>query len=287
MPITRRISLLLLSPLGLALLAGLLIPMGILLAYSFFTFELLEAQPGFHLDSYKEVFTDPVYRKFAANTLWIALPTTALSVVGGYIAAYYLVLVARPRARMLGLALIVISMLASYLARIYAWRTLMGEQGVINSLLQDLGLTDEPAGLLLFSRTAAVIAQTNYLLPFSALLFASSMAGIDPELRQSARDLGAGAAQTFRRITLPLTGKAVLAAVSVTFFLSAADYITPGLVGGANASTFGVAIATQLTQSTNYPLGAATSFAMVLGFVAFFLLARAALRLARLLPAEA
>src|SRR5262245_27035492 len=112
MRISRRLAAVLLSPLGLLLLAGGLIPAGILFVYSFYGYSLFQITPGFHLSWYRTVLTDPLYRKVAWNTLAIALPTVALTVAGGFAIAYYLVFRAH-RSRTPLFALVVVSMLAS------------------------------------------------------------------------------------------------------------------------------------------------------------------------------
>ncbi len=272
------------TPLGILLAVGVLAPAAILLVYSFYGFSLFQIRPGFHLDSYRQIFGERVYRTATRNTLAIALPTTLASVAGGYAIAYHIVFVAR-RARNALLLLVVVSMLASYLARIYAWRTLMGEQGIVNTMLQSAGVTDRPIGWLLFSRLPVILAEINLYLPFTALVCFASLSGVADELREAARDLGASRLTTLRRVTLPLSGSALFGSAALTFFLSCGDYVTPAFLGGpSTSSTFGTVIAAQVTTDGNYPLSAALSFTMVLLFVVYAAVLFAALRGARLLP---
>ena len=114
-----------------------------------------------------------------------------ISVAGGYAIAYYLAFKAK-RSRTPLFALVVVSMLASYLARIYAWRTLMGSDGIVNSTLQSLGLVHHPVSWLIFSRTPVILAEANLYLPIAALILYASLSGLPPELEEAARDLGAG-----------------------------------------------------------------------------------------------
>src|SRR5207253_6115651 len=116
---------------------------------------------------------------------------------------------------------------ASYLARVYAWRTLMGENGIVNSTLHAAGLVHKPIPWLLFSRVAVILAEANLYLPIASLILFASLAGVAPELREVSRDLGAGPFQTLRRVSLPLTGRAVFGAAALSFFLSCGDYVTP------------------------------------------------------------
>jgi spermidine/putrescine transport system permease protein len=264
---------------------AMVIPAAILLLYSFYGFSLYQIHPGFHLEWYQQVFSQSLYRTVAGNTLAIALPVTAISVVGGYLIAYYLVFHASGRGRTLLFALVVISMLASYLARVYAWRTLMGERGIINSALESIGVIHHPLGSLLFSRLPVIAAEVNLYMPIATLILFASLSGVTADVREVARDLGAGPIQTLRRVTIPLSGRGVLGAATLTFFLSCGDYITPVLLGGTSSSqTFGTTIATQLITNGNYPLGAALSFVMIAMFAIYALLLAGAMKTLRFLP---
>lgn len=285
MPVRRTVGTGLSSPLVLVLFIGVIGPALLLLVYSFYRYSLFQIHPAFQLGGYQQIFSQSLYRTVAWNTLAIAVPTTIVSVAGGYAIAYYIVFVAG-RDRTLVLALVVIAMLASYLARIYAWRTLMGSNGVINSLLEHLGIIQHPFGFILFSRFAVIVAEVNLYMPICALISFASLSGVAPEVREVARDLGAGRFQTLRRVTLPLSGSAVYGSAALAFFLSCGDYITPVFLGGPSSSqTFGTTIASQVITDANYPFAAALSVVMVLAFAVYAVLLRGAMRWTRLLPA--
>jgi spermidine/putrescine transport system permease protein len=282
--ISRRLAVVLVSPLSLLLIVGGIVPAGILFVYSFYDYSLFVVSPAFHLTWYREIVHNSVYRTVAWNTLAIALPTVVATVVGGYTIAYYLAFKAG-RARTPVFALVVISMLASYLARIYAWRTLMGGSGIINSTLIAAGVIDHPIGWLIFSRVPVILAEVNLYLPIATLILFASLSGVPFELEEAARDLGAGRLQALRRVIVPPTGAAVLGAGALCFFLSAGDYVTPAFLGGvASSQTLGTTIATAITTEGNYPLGSALSFGMVLLFVVYTVVLAVGLRAARLLP---
>lgn len=280
---TRRLAALLAAPLALLLVLGVVVPSAIYLVYSFLTFRLRRVQLVLTLNSYATVLRAPAYRVFAWNTLTIALPVAVLSVLGGFVLAHHIAFRARASRNLL-LALVAVSLLGSYLARVYAWRTLLGRNGVVNSALVGSGLVDAPLGSLLFSRFAVVLAEVNLLLPLVCLLVYAGLAGIPDGQREAARDLGAGAWEVLGRVTLPQAGPAVLAAFAFAFFLSAGDYITPVLLGGRSSATLGTAISDQLRVTGNYALGSALSVVTVLGFVVVYALARAVFRLLHLLP---
>jgi spermidine/putrescine transport system permease protein len=282
--LSRRLAAFLISPLGLLLVLAVLVPVGMLFAFSFFHLHLLEPVPGFTIENYRAVVTSSLYRKYAVNTFLIAAPTAIVSVVAGYALAYFLAFRAK-RSRGFLLIATVIALMGSYLALIYSWRTLSGEQGIFNSLLQAIHLTDRPLGILLFSRVAVVTAEVNFFLPFTTLVLFSSLSSIPSGLEAAARDLGASRSMTLRRIMLPLSGTALFGATLFVFFLSAGDYITPVFLGGIGSSaTFGTLIADQLSTTLNYPLGAAIAFVMLALFLVVVVGLRLGMRATGLLP---
>jgi spermidine/putrescine transport system permease protein len=282
--LSRRLAAFLMSPLGALLLFGVTVPVSMLFAFSFFHLRLLEVVPGATLDNYRQVVTTTIYRSYAINTFLIAAPTAAVSVAAGYALAYFLAFRAR-RSRGILLVAVVIALMGSYLALIYSWRTLSGQSGIFNSLLEALHVTQGPLSILLFSRVAVITAEVNFFLPFTTLVLYSSLTAIPKELEAAARDLGASVRMTLRRITLPLSGSALFGATLFVFFLSAGDYITPVFLGGVGSSgTFGTLIADQLSTTLNYPLGAAIAFVMLTLFLVLVLLFRLTMRAAGLLP---
>jgi len=283
MRIGRRLEALLASPLVIVLCATLVIPGVILFGYSFFIWVYLEPTGQLTLANYLEALTDPLYRQLALNTLFVAVPTTVLSIVGGYVIAYYAVFVQR-RGRSLMFALIVSALMASYLARIFAWRILLGETGLINSLLTGVGLIDRPLEVLLFSRPSAILAMTALFLPLAALTFYAALSGISSDYREAAWDLGAGRTQALWRITVPLSGPSILATAALIFFLACGDYVTPVLVGGIDTVTIGRIVAEYFGTTGDYGMGAALTFLMLGAFVLVYLLTRSGMRATGMLP---
>ena len=262
MQIGRRLEALLLAPLGVLLAGTVIVPAVVLFGYSLVVWVAFSPTGGYTAQNYLRVLTDPLYRQLLINTVWIALPTTIASVVGGYAIAYYIVFVER-RGRSLMFALVVSALMASYLVRIFAWRTLLGSSGIVNSALMAVGLISTPLEFLLYSRNSAILAEVALFMPLAALTFYASLSGISSDYREAAWDLGAGRFQALWRVTLPLSGPAVLATIALVFFLSAGDYVTPVLVGGIDSSTLGTAIATNIGPVGNYGLGAALSIFLV------------------------
>jgi spermidine/putrescine transport system permease protein len=237
------------------------------------------------LANYVTALTSSEYWAVTSNALGIGLVAAVITTLLSYGLAYTLAFELQ-RGRNLVLYLIVLSVLSGYLMRIYAWRIILGRTGLLNELLQGLGLVDEPLLGLAFSRTAVIVAQVNIFIPFAVLPILSALSNIPRELIEGARDLGAGPARAFWRVTLPLSLSGVFSAFTYTLILASGDYVTPELLGGVSGSMIGRSIALQFVSAGNPPLGAALSFVLLgvyalifLGLQAFFRqLGRAAVR---------
>jgi spermidine/putrescine transport system permease protein len=275
----------LLAPLLLAMLSLVVFPVLLLVGGSFFGWTYGPPQNGPTLANYQYVLGNPITWKVFVNSLKIAVPVTVVSVAGGYLLAYRIVFIPGPLAQIL-FVMTVTALMASYIVRVYAWRTLLGTNGVINGALIGLGITDGPADLLLFSSFAVVLAMVSMYLPLAALTFFAALAGVDPTLHEAARDLGAGRVQTLLRITVPLAGPTLLTTTALIYFLAFSDYITPVFVGGPGSVGVGRIIADNFGPQPNYGRGAAMSVLLALSFVTFFVLLRAALVRLRMLPAK-
>jgi ABC-type spermidine/putrescine transport system permease subunit II len=162
---------------------------------------------------------------------------------------------------------IAISLLASYLARVYAWGTILGTDGLLNRLLQDIGLIGHPLTFLFFGYFAIVVTLIYVYLPIAVLTIYGSLQSIDPSTLEASRDMGAGRFTTVARVVLPQARQGLRAAFALTFVLAASDYITPTLVGGAKGQMVGSVIRDQFGGAADLPLGAALAFASVASFI--------------------
>lgn len=278
--LTQAILLLPVSALMICLVAA---PGLLLVGYSFFDWVYVERGDEVTVANYIVFFSSSATWRVLTITLRIAVPVTFLSISGGYVVAYYVVF-GRSNGRRLLFALTLTALMASYLVRIYAWRILLGQNGVVNGALLGLGIIDQPLSFILFSPTAVIIAETSFLIPMAALIFVAALSGIPPELHEAARDLGASSTTTFRRVTLPLTGRAVLSTTALVFFISCGDYLTPLYVGGPGSVTIGRLIADYFGANADYGLGAAYSVMLFLGFAVVFVALRALMTISHLLP---
>jgi len=235
-----------------------LVPLGLLVAYSFYTVDQVSYQvkPAFILSNYKAAGDTGLYRELILRTLLLGLIVAIVVVVLGYFFAY-IATFTFPQRRELLLFLVVASIFGGYLVRIYAWRTILGDHGMINSLLQGVGLTDKPLRFLIFSRFAVVVTLVNFLAPFAVLPLYGAMQNVPRDTVEAAKDLGGGPIAVFRTVLLPLTSTGIRIAFAFAFVLASGDYVTPTLVGGTSGQLIGNAIADQFGVAFNWPLGAA------------------------------
>jgi spermidine/putrescine transport system permease protein len=251
-------NLVLLAPAAAFYFAFFVVPLGLLVVYSFYTVDQVKLQitPGFSVSNYRAAASGSLYLDVILRTVLLGLAVGVIVAAIAYGFAYIATFVF-PDKRELLLFLMLASIFGGYLVRIYAWRTILGDQGLINSLLLWLGVVQQPVRFLLFSRFAVLITLVNFLLPFAVLPLYGALQNVPRDLLESARDLGGGPISVFRTILLPLTGTGIRVAFAFAFVLAAGDYVTPQLVGGTNGIMIGNVVADQFGVAYNWPLGAA------------------------------
>jgi spermidine/putrescine transport system permease protein len=275
------------GPLGLALptLVALLFffaaPMIAFFVYSFLTAGLFSVSGPLTLDAYRDAVTTDVNGTLAVNSLIVGVCVAAVTVAISLPIAYWL-RYAAGRWQIPILFLITLTFFASYLVRIYAWRSILGENGLLNSGLERLGLIDEPLGFILYNRFSVTVALVHIFLPYVVLVLFAGFRPITPAYLEAAQDLGANAVTRWTRVVLPLVAAPAATAFLFVFVLSAADYVTPQFLGGTDGALLGVRVQNALTTLGNWPLGAAISFLMLASFLVCFALTAVGLRILRL-----
>ena len=238
-----------------------------LFAYSFGSSSLLGLKFGTSLDNYDEVVSEYLFGSVYVRTLLIAASVAALSVAIAMPFAYAITLgPLRFRGELL-LFLVLCSLFSAYIVRVYAWRTLLGREGAINSALAGLGLIDRPLEFLLYNRFALMLALVNVLVPLAVLPLYSAFAGIDKQVIEASRSLGASPLAAFRHVTLPLASRGVIAGFVLCFVIAAGDYVTPQLVGGPRGLLVGNLIVSRFGLSFDWPTGSALAFTLILAMV--------------------
>jgi len=256
---------------GLTLLAPALLFMALLLVvpivntvlFSFWTQSYLDIDRTLTFANYKEAWTGEIYRALMIRSLVISGIVTLTTVLLAYPMAYFVAFHVTQR-KALWLFLITIPFWSSYLLRVFAWKIVLGYQGVLNSGLISLGIISEPLEFLLYNPTAVVITLAHAWAPFAILPIFVSLQKIDRSLLEAAEDLGDTAFRRFVRITLPLSLPGVLGAILIVFIPTIGDYVTPKLVGGTDGLMIANMIQVQFLKANNWPLGAALAISAML-----------------------
>lgn len=277
---SRNQAIALSAPAALALLLFFAAPIAAFFVYSFLTGATFSftADTPFTLQNYVDVFeapsTDDLLFNSAIVGLLVGVTCLAIGIPFAYWVRYH-----AGRLQSLILLLVIAAMFTSYLVRIYAWRSMLGTDGVINSAIQSLGLTDQPLEFLVFSRFAVVVAIVHILLPFVILILYAGFRPLEPRYFEASEDLGASIVQRWRRMVMPLIAVPVASAFMLCFVVASADYVTPQFLGGPESSMVGVQIQNYFKAQGDYPLGAALAVVVVLGYLAIQGLILIAMRL--------
>ncbi|KRE78981.1 ABC transporter permease [Arthrobacter sp. Soil762] len=181
-------------------------------------------------NAYQRVLEDPLVVRSLINTLSISLASTIVTVVLGYVIALVLWR-SGTVTRVILFAVVLLPFWTGILVKNFAWAVLLQDNGIVNSFLQTVGLTDAPIELL-HNRLAVIIGMVHCLLPYAVFPIFSSLTSIDDRLALAARSLGAKEASIFRRITLPLSTPGISAAGLLVFIISTGFFITPVVMGG-------------------------------------------------------
>lgn len=236
----------------------LLLPYALMFAHSFWAVQDQVVVHHWNVDNYHTLFARPVYIEVLLRTMRIAASVTVCSLLLGYPLAYYLSFHASARKELL-YQLVIVPLWVSYLVRGYAWKTILGSEGVLNGFLQYVHLTHEPVAFLLYSPFAVVLVLTHIYTPFVFLPIYAALEHIPRPLIEASHDLGAGSAQTFLRVILPLSFPGLLAGATFAFVLSLGDFLAPLLVGGASGTMIANVVQSLFGAAYDWPLGAAVS----------------------------
>ena len=260
---------LLLGPAVLWLLVLTLLPMGIMAYYS-----VLSRGPWgtithtLTLDNYRQV-VDPVFLHILVRSLRLALLTTILCLLGGYVLAYWIAFYGGHRKPLYSF-LVILPFWSSDLVRLYAWITLLADHGVLNNLLLTWGVLHHPLPLL-YNEGAVLVGLVYTYLPFMVLPLYASLERLDRAVLEAAADLGASPAERFYKVTLPLTKGGMLSGSVLVFVPSVGEFLIPELLGGAKTMLLGKFIALKFTGLRHWPLGAAYALVLV-GIIVLLLL---------------
>jgi len=249
----------------------LLLPYALMFAHSFWAVRNGQLVHHWNLENYSTLFSKPVYAGVFLRTLRIAASVTVCSLLLGYPLAYYLSFHSGARKELL-YQLVVVPLWVSYLVRGYAWKTILGTDGVLNGFLQYLHLTHEPVSFFLYSPFAVVLMLTHIYTPFVFLPIYAALEHIPRPLVEASQDLGAGSAQTFLRVILPLSLPGLIAGATFAFVLSLGDFLAPLLVGGASSTMISNVVQSLFGAAYDWPLGAAISVCILIVIISLLFL---------------
>jgi spermidine/putrescine transport system permease protein len=241
----------------------LLLPYALMFAHSFWMVRDGMLVDQWNLRNYHRLVSNPVYVGVLFRTMRIAASVTLFSLLLGYPLAYYLSFHAGPRKELL-YQLVIVPLWVSYLVRGYAWKTILGSDGVLNGFLQYLHITHEPVGYLLYSPFSVVLMLTHIYTPFVFLPIYAALEHIPRPLVEASQDLGAKPRSTFFRVILPLSMPGLLAGATFAFVLSLGDFLAPLLVGGPSGTMIANIVQSLFGAAYDWPLGASISVCILI-----------------------
>ncbi|HEY9642364.1 MAG TPA: ABC transporter permease [Coleofasciculaceae cyanobacterium] len=242
------------------------VPIALLISYSIWRLEAFDIVKEFSLVNFRTILTSSAYRTIIGRTVLTALSVTlidiAIALPLGYFIGRY-----GGRYRSLLTLLIILPLWSSYLVRVFAWKIILGYNGVLNTALLSVGILQQPSQIFLYNQFSTTLTFVHVWLPFMILPVVTAFERLPQDLLEASADLNAPPWITFRRVILPLVTPGILAGSINVFSLTLGDFITPNLVGSPSGIMLGNVISSQFGVSYNWPLGAA--FALIVMLIVF------------------
>ena len=247
-------------PITIWLTVFFLIPMGIVLVYSFLKKGIYGGvEAKFSLETFK-IFANPMFLKIVYKTLLMGVVVTFFTLIIAVPTAYFIV---RSKHKEKYIYLIIIPFWTNFLIRIYAWMAILGNNGFINAFLIKIGIIHEPIQFL-YNSGAVVLISVYTSLPFAILPLYSTIEKFDFSLIEAARDLGATNRQAFFKVFIPNIKTGIMTAGIFTFIPMLGSYVIPKLVGSANSIFLGNVIARHLTETRDWPMASTISSVLII-----------------------
>lgn len=215
-----------------------------------------------NLGNYRFIFDDPLYLDAYLGSVKVALVTTLFCLLLGYPMAYAIARAA-PTQRNTLLMLVMLPFWTSFLLRVYAWKGLLADQGVVNNLLLWLGVINEPIAML-YTDVSMLVGMTYVYCPFMILPLYATLVKMDFRLLEAANDLGASPWTGFWLITVPLSKAGIIAGSMLVFIPCVGEFVIPSLLGGAENIMIGRVVWDEMFSSNNWPRAAALAILMIL-----------------------
>ena len=227
------------------------------------------------LSNYEKLFTGQggLWLRVYGRTVLLATIVTLIDVALAFPLAWFMARVVAPRWRTILFMAVVVPLWSSILVRIFAWRTILGGQGLLNQFLLDIGLLNHGSSAFLYNERAIAITWAYVWLPFMVLPIFTALEKIPDSYLEASRDLGAGALGTFRRVILPLAFPGIVAGSIFVFSLTMGDFVAPQLVGGGS-QVLGGAIKDRFGVAADFPFGAALASLTLVTLTVFLAITR-------------
>ena len=240
----------------------LLVPLAMTFLLSFNSFSFYGGiEQTFGLGNYAEVLSDSYFYEIFLRTFAIALATTAICALVGVPQAYVMSRM-RPVWRSIMLLVVLGPLLISVVVRTLGWAILLGNRGVINETLRDLGLISSPFRMM-YTSGGIVVALVHVMVPFMILAVWAALQRQDPATERAAESLGASPFTIFRRVVLPQAMPGVLSGSLIVFSLSASAFATPAILGGRRIKVVSTTVYDEFLNTLNWPLGAAIAMLLL------------------------
>ena len=224
-----------------------------------------------NLGNFRTLIDSSAYRTIALRTIGIAAAVTLTDAVLAFPFAYFMARVASSRSRAFLFVAVLLPLWSSYLVRVYIWRLILNQDGVLNWFLNKLGLPDQH---LAYTNFAVWLIFSYVWLPFMILPVYGALERIPHSFIEASRDLGASGFATFRRVVLPLALPGVIAGSIFTFSLTLGDYVTPLLAGGSSSQFIGNVVYSSVGISNNVPFAAAFATVPLIVMAIYLMIAR-------------
>ena len=242
----------------------LFVPYMVMFTYSFYLKKFPTFIPAFEFVNYLTIVTDPQYYQVLLRTSKIAVTVACSSLLIAYPLSYFLVFkVQNKQIRSMLYMAVIVPLRVSYLLRAYTWKTILGNEGILNSFLVWSGFLDQPTDIFLYNQFSMVVTLTYIFVPFMVMPIFMALEKIPRSMIEASKDLGVGPFRTFLRVTLPLSMPGVIAGATFTICLTFGDFVASFLVGGPNGAMIATIIQSQFGATLNWPLGAALSIVML------------------------
>ncbi|MCJ8509449.1 ABC transporter permease [Rhizobium lemnae] len=252
-------------PVALLLIIGCVLPLALLLVFSFFTVDMdaFVMVPDFSGGNWLQMATKPIFGLLIGKAVLYGSVTAVLTACLGYPVALAIASLSRNAKSLAGVVLLT-PLYTGEIVRIYAWRVLLGSEGLVNALLKGIGLIDEPLKFLLFTPFTTYLVLVYNTLPFMVLPIWISAELVDRRLIEAARDLGARPIEAFFKVTLPLTTPGLAVGLFAVFALAAGDMLTPSMLGGTSGSTPMALIDNLFGTAFDWPLASALALSLLM-----------------------